>query len=123
MKKLLLALAAVLLVLPLYAAEPGNPEPVNIGDQDFLASLSNPDLGVPDVLPAQVPPCPTNVACTSPIGPCAISLTCTVTNLGPCCMTSSGLQRCCLHPNNILVTSCPCAGAGCPSAQITSKCG
>lgn len=119
MKKLLLALAVLALALPLSAAES-----LSLADQEFLESLSDPnvDIGTPEALPAQPPPCPTAVACTSPIGPCAIAINCTTTNIGPCCTTSSGLHRCCIT-GNILVKSCPCAGAGCPPAQVTFKCG
>lgn len=119
MKKLLLALAVLALALPLSAAEP-----LSLADQEFLESLKDPDLGIgtPEALPAQAPPCPVAVACTSPIGPCAIGIPCPVTILGPCCITPSGLGRCCPPGRNIHVKTCPCAGAGCPAAQITWGC-
>ncbi len=119
MKKLLLALAVLALALPLWAAEP-----INLADQEFLEVLKDPDLaiGTPDVLPAQPPPCPVAVACTSPVGPCAIGIPCTTTNLGPCCSAGGGLARCCLN-GNILVTKCSCHGVGCPNAKITFMCG
>jgi hypothetical protein len=120
MKKLLLALAVLALALPLSAAEP-----LSLADQEFLEALKDPDLniGTPEVLPAQPPLCPTAVACTSPTGPCAIAINCTTTNIGQCCITASGLGRCCPPGRNILVTSCPCAGAGCPPAQVNVTCG
>ena len=118
MKKLLLALAVLALALPLPAAEP-----LSVADQEFLEALKDPnlDIGTPEVLPAQLPPCPTAVACTSPLGPCGISLNCTTTNIGPCC-SAGAFVRCCIN-GNILVKSCPCVGPGCPSAQVSSKCG
>jgi hypothetical protein len=122
MKKLLLALAVLALALPL-ALPLSAAEPLSLADQEFLEALSDPNvnIGTPEVLPAQPPPCPTSVACTSPLGLCAISITCTTTNIGPCC-SAGGLNRCCIN-GNILVKSCPCHGPGCPAAQVSSKCG
>lgn len=119
MKKLFLALAVFALALPLPAAEP-----LSFADQEFLDTLKDPDLeiGAPEAVPAQLPPCPTAVACTSPLGLCGISINCTTTNIGPCCSPGGGLARCCIN-GDILVRSCPCVGAGCPSAQVTFKCG
>jgi hypothetical protein len=132
MKKLLFLVLAFALVAPLAAAEgpPGTtpstgsapaPNVANLSREEFLAVIGNTMVGIPDPVQAQAPPCPTSVACRSPIGLCAISINCTTTILGPCCMTSGGPTLCCIN-GTIKVKSCPCAGAGCPPAQITWGC-
>lgn len=133
MKKLLLLLVlAFALVVPLAAADAppvtapsaGAAPAVNVANlsrEEFLAVIGNTMVGIPDPSPAQAPPCPTSVACRSPLGLCALSTNCTVTNLGPCCIASPGQGICCIN-GTIKVKSCPCAGAGCPSAQITWGC-
>ena len=127
MKKLLLTLLVVALAAPLAAAEAplavaAAPAPVaapalmanaaapgedsgTLSREDFLALLQATELGVPKPVSAAPPPCPVAVACTSPIGPCGISLHCTFTNLGPCC-TAGGFVRCCIS-GNIIVRTCP----------------
>ena len=141
MKKLLLALLVVAFAAPLAAAEAPPAvasEPSSsvlpaaldtapgldidaLSPEDFLALLKATGLGMVQPAPAAPPPCPVAVACTSPLGLCGISLHCTFTNLGPCCTTAGGLQRCCIS-GNIIVQSCPCVGPGCPSAQVSSSC-
>ena len=143
MKKLLLTLLVVALAAPLAAAEAplavaAAPAPVaapasadnaapleaDLGAlprEDFLALLRDAQVGVPKPGSAAPPPCPVAVACTSPIGPCGLSITCTLTNLGPCCTTPSGIHRCCLD-GDIIVQKCPCVGPGCPSAQVSFSC-
>lgn len=128
MKKLLFLVLAFALVAPLAAVESAPSagslpalDVTNLSQEEFLAVIGNTMVGIPDPTPAQAPPCPTSVACRSPLGLCALSLTCTVTDLGQCCIASPGLGMCCIN-GTIKVKSCPCAGAGCPPAQITWGC-
>ncbi len=140
MKKLLFTLLVVALTAPLAAAEPplavaSNPSAVAatatntapgldvgaLSPEEFMALLQATELGVPKPVTAAPPPCPVNVVCTSPTGICAISITCTFTNLGPCCSAGSGLNRCCLN-GDIIVKTCPCHGPGCPAAQVSYSC-
>jgi hypothetical protein len=133
MKKLLFLVLAFALVAPLAAAEApaatapsaGSvpaPDVANLSREEFLAVIGNTMVGVPDPTPVQTPPCPTSVACRSPIGICALSVNCTTTVLGPCCVSSGGPILCCINGMTIKVKKCPCAGAGCPPAQVTWGC-
>ena len=59
---------------------------------------------------AQAPACPVPFRCSS-IGNCGIGPLCSVTDIGPCCTTPSGVTRCCIT-GTIKVQRCPCRCTG-----------
>lgn len=94
-------------------------DPAEAASENVSPGLVELNLDTPQPSTAQTPNCPVAVACVSSTGGlCGIGLNCVTVNLGPCCIVSPGLGKCCLS-GNILVTSCPCVGVGCPSRRIT----
>lgn len=124
---LFMALAFVLATAPAYAApNPDTAELETLLNQPEGVATEATDvpmlaLTAPEAANRQPPLCPTAVPCTSTTGICAIGLNCTTVNLGPCCIPASGPPGICCINGTIRVRTCPCAGVGCPSQQVTVR--
>lgn len=87
------------------------PDLSGLSDQEATRALEDAGFDVSAVQTA-AQACPTTFMCTS-ITNCGITGTCTVTDIGPCCTTSSGLGLCCIT-GTIKVRTCPCGCTGNP---------
>lgn len=82
-----------------------------LSEEEIEAAALAAGLGV-EPTQAQAPACPVKFDCSS-ITNCGASATCSVTDIGPCCTTSSGLGLCCIS-GTIKVRRCPCQCTGNP---------
>ncbi len=99
------------------AAEGGGcnlPDVAGLSEAEAAAAALAAGFELPEPTAMAPPACPVNFACNS-IGNCAAGPLCSLTVLGPCCTTTTGLRICCLS-GSIKVTQCPCRCSGSPCA-------
>lgn len=87
------------------------PDLSGLSDQEATKALEGAGFDVA-ATQAAAQACPTTFMCTS-ITNCGITGLCSVTDIGPCCTTSSGLGICCIS-GTIKVRKCPCGCTGNP---------
>lgn len=89
------------------------PDLTGMSDDEIEAAALAAGLGV-EPTQAAVPACPTPFRCSSIVN-CAAGSVCSLTDIGPCCTPSSGLQVCCIS-GTFKVERCPCECTGNPCA-------
>jgi len=87
------------------------PDLAGLSDEEADAALVKAGFGT-TVIETATPMCPVRFSCSSIVN-CGVGSLCAAADIGPCCITSSGLGICCTS-GTIKVKRCPCKCAGNP---------
>lgn len=93
------------------------PDLSGLSDEEAEAALRGAGFAVfpeerAEAVETAAPLCPQRFSCSS-ITNCGIGQLCSLSDIGPCCTTSSGLGICCIQ-GTIKVRRCPCVCTGNP---------
>lgn len=90
------------------------PDLAGLSDEEIEQAALEAGLGIQPPAQAAAPACPVKFSCNS-ITNCGAGSLCSLSDIGPCCTTSSGLSLCCIT-GTIKVRRCPCVCTGNPCA-------
>jgi len=88
------------------------PDLGGLGSDEAQSALLKEGFGLSSTIDTATPMCPVKFSCSSIVN-CGAGSLCVAADIGPCCVTSSGLTACCIQ-GTIKVRSCPCVCTGNP---------